>query len=204
MDGAVQWNNSAFFMIWENLQVAGQDPTRAFGFIGNAGEAEVNGFETELIGRLGNLDLTAAVTILGKRELTEDQVSDSVVAPGKAGDKIPQIPEMTASFTAQYNFQPPITGWDAFVRVEGSHKGSSNTQLRPEAGNNRFKDSFQLFNARLGFRNEERALDVQLFLENIADEAPDISIGTGGGQPTSKITSRPRTLGISVTQAFGS
>ena len=125
MGGAVQWNNSAFFMTWENLQVAGQDPTGAFGFIGNAGEAEVNGVETEVIGRFGNLDLTAALTFLGKRELTEDQVSESVVAPGKAGDEIPEIPEMTASFMAQYNFQPPIAGWDAFVRVEGNHKGSS-------------------------------------------------------------------------------
>ena len=204
MDGAVQWNNAAFFMLWENLQVDGDDPTGAFGFIGNAGEAEVMGFETEVIGRFGNLDLTAALTFLGKRELTEDQVSESVLAPGKAGDKIPQIPEMTASFAAQYNFQPPITGWDAFVRVEGSHKGSSNTGLRPDSGANRFKDAFQLFNARLGFRNEERALNVQLFLENIADEAPDIAIGTGGGQPTNKITSRPRTLGLSVTKAFGS
>ena len=204
MGGAVQWNNSAFFMTWENLQVAGQDPTGAFGFIGNAGEAEVNGVETELIGRFGNVDLTAALTFLGKRELSEDQVSDSVVAPGKAGDKIPEIPEMTASFMAQYNFTPPITGWDAFVRVEGSHKGSSWTQLRPEAGNNRFKDSFQLFNARLGFSNQERGLDLQLFLENIADEQPDIAIGTGGGQPTNKITSRPRTVGLAVTQAFGS
>ncbi len=203
MEGAVQWNNAAFFMQWENLQVDGDDPTGAFGFIGNAGEAEVTGIETELIGRFGNLDLTAALTYLGKRELTEDQVSESVLAPGKAGDDIPQIPELTASFMAQYNFQPPITGWDAFVRLEGSHKGSSWTQLRPDAGNNRFKDSYALFNARLGFRNEERALDVQLFLENIADEAPDIAIGTGGGQPTSKITSRPRTIGLAVTQAFG-
>ena len=204
MGGAVQWNNSAFFMTWENLQVAGRDPTGAFGFIGNAGEAEVNGVETEFIGRLGNVDLTAALTFLGKRELTEDQVSDSVVAPGKAGDKIPEIPEMTASFMAQYNFQPPIAGWDAFVRVEGSHKGSSWTELRPDAGANRFKDSFQLFNARLGFSNQERGLDLQLFLENIADEQPDIAIGVGGGQPTYKITSRPRTIGLAVTQAFGS
>lgn len=204
MDGAVQWNNAAFFMLWENLQVDGDDPTGAFGFIGNAGEAEVVGFETELVGRFGNLDLTGALTFLSKRELTEDQVSESVLAPGKAGDKIPQIPELTASFAAQYNFQPPITGWDAFVRLEGNHKGSSNTDLRPNSGANRFKDSYQLFNARLGFRNEERALNVQLFLENIADEAPDISIGTGGGQPTNKITARPRTVGLSVTQAFGS
>ena len=61
-----------------------------------------------------------------------------------------------------------------------------------------------MFNARLGFSNEERGLDLQLFLENIADEQPDIAIGTGGGQPTSKITSRPRTVGLAVTQAFGS
>ena len=204
MGGAVQWNNAAFFMTWENLQVAAQDPTGAFNFIGNAGEAEVTGVETELLGRFGNFDITAALTYLGKRELTEDQVSDSVRAPGLAGDTIPRIPELTASFAAQYNFQPPITGWDAFFRVEGSHKGSSWTQLRPTAGTNRYQDSFNLFNARLGFRNEERALGLQLFVENLSDEQPDLLINAANGQPTSKITARPRTVGLSVTQAFGS
>ncbi|MDE0680934.1 MAG: TonB-dependent receptor [Gammaproteobacteria bacterium] len=203
LGGAVQWNNAAFWMTWENLQVAAQDPTGAFNFIGNAGEAEVTGVETELLGRFGNLDLTAALTYLGKRELTEDQVSESVRAPGLAGDTIPRIPELTASFAAQYNFQPPITGWDAFVRIEGSHKGDSWTQLRPTAGTNRYQDSFNLFNARLGFGNGERALTLQLYIENLTDEQPDLFINAANGQPTSKITSRPRTVGLSVTQVFG-
>jgi len=54
-----------------------------------------------------------------------------------------------------------------------------------------------------GFGNDERALALQLHVENLADEQPDLFIDSGNGEPTSKITSRPRTVGLSVTQAFG-
>ncbi len=200
----VRWNTALFHLEWDNLQVAGQDPTGAFGFIGNAGKAEVQGLEMELHARPNaSWDFTASLTWLPKRELTEDQVSDEVVAPGLAGDKIPRIPEVTAAFTAQYNYSLPLEDWTGFARLEGIHKGKSETELRPTSPNNRFQDAYEIVNARLGFRNERLDLDVMLFAENLFDKAGDVFIGVGNGEPTFKYTNRPRTVGLEVIKYFG-
>ena len=204
-DNRVTLNASVFFMEWDNLQVAGQDVTGAFGFIGNAGKAEINGIEVELAAAAGaNFYFTGQVSYLSKHELTEDQVSDDIVAPGLKGDQLPRVPELTAAFTAQYNYQLPIDNWDGSVRFEGSYTGDSYTELRPTASANRYQDSYSLFNFRASFRSEPMDLSMTFFIENMFDERADIFIGGGsGGQPTSKITSRPRTIGVQVTKGFG-
>ena len=198
-------NASVFFMEWDNLQVAGQDLTGAFGFIGNAGKAEVQGIEVELASSLGDsFYVTGQFTYLSKKELTEDQISSDIVAPGLSGDELPRVPEFTAGFTAQYNYELPLPGWDGAVRVEGSYTGDSFTQLRPDAGANRFQDSYSIVNLRATFRNHDMDLNLALFIENIFDEDGDVFIdGPGGGQPTSKITNRPQTIGVRVTKGFG-
>ena len=90
------------------------------------------------------------------------------------------------------------------MRVEGSYTGDSFTQLRPDAGANRFQDSYSIVNLRATFRNHDMDLDLALFIENIFDEDGDVFIdGPGGGQPTSKITNRPQTIGVRVTKGFG-
>jgi len=204
-DNRTVLNASVFFMEWDNLQVAGRDLTGAFGFISNAGTAEVQGTEVELATTLGeNFYVTAQVTYLAKKELTEDQKSTEVIAAGLAGDDIPRVPEITAGFTAQYSYQLPIPGWDGAFRVEGSYTDDSFTQFRPTSEENRYQDSYSIVNARANFRNDEMDLDLGLFIENVFDEDGDVSIGGGAGsQPTSKITNRPRTIGVRVTKGFG-
>jgi outer membrane receptor protein involved in Fe transport len=191
-------------MEWENLQVDGEDPTGAFGFIGNAGTAEINGVETELFWNpTDNLTFTGQLTYLWKKELTEDQVSDDVVAPGLDGDEIPRIPEWTAAFTAQYDYQLQLADWDGFVRFEGSYTDDSQTELRPGSINDRAQDDYSIFNARFGFRNDDMDLDVILFAENFTNEDGDVFIQAANGQPTSKITNRPRTIGVQLVKGFG-
>jgi len=204
-DNRTTLNSSVFLMEWDNLQVAGQDTTGAFGFIGNAGTAEVQGIEVELASAIGdNFYLTGQVTYLSKKELTEDQVSDDIVAPGLAGDQLPRIPEWTAGFTAQYSYQLPLAGWDGAVRLEGSYTDESFTQLRPDAAANRFQDSYTILNFRATFRNNDMDLDIALFIENVFDERGDVYIeGPGGGQPSSKVTNRPETVGVRFTKGFG-
>ncbi len=147
-DGRVTLNVSAFLMEWDNLQVSGQDATGAFGFIGNAGTAEVQGIEVELSSSItDNFDLMASLTYLSKHELTEDQVTTTFVASGKAGDQLPRVPEMTASFIAQYNYILPVPGWNGAFRFEGNYTDDSFTQLNPSNGNNRYQDSYSIFNA---------------------------------------------------------
>ncbi len=199
------FNASVFLMEWENLQVAGQDITGAFGFIGNAGSAEVQGIELEYAAAIGDhLYVTAQVTHLSKKELTEDQVTSDFEANGVKGDEIPRVPELTAGFTAQYSFDLPIQEWQGAVRLEGSFTDDSFTTLSPADSSRRFQDSYSIFNARANFRNDSLDLDLTLFIENIFDEEGDVFIGGGsGGQPTSKITNRPQTVGVQVTKGFG-
>lgn len=205
LDGRLVVNAAIFQLDWDNLQVAGQDPTGAFGFIGNAGSAEVTGTEIEVFAKVfDNWDFTAGLSWLPTRELTADQVSDDVIAPGLDGDLIPRIPEMTANFTAQYSYQ--LTGdmaaWSGFVRAEGSHKGDSQTELRPTSPNNRFQDEYNIVSFRAGFRNEDIDLDFVLFVENAFDEDGDVFIGVGNGEPTFKYTNRPRTVGFEIRKGF--
>jgi len=199
------FNASVFLMEWENLQVAGQDITGAFGFIGNAGSAEVQGIELEYASAIGdNIYVTAQLTHLMKKELTEDQVTSDFEANGEKGDQIPRVPELTAGFTAQYSFELPTPDWQGAVRIEGSYTDDSYTSLSPTASNRRFQDSYSIFNARANFRNDSLDLDLTIFIENIFDEEGDVFIGGGsGGQPTSKITNRPQTVGVQITKGFG-
>ena len=204
-DNRTTLNASVFFMEWENLQVAGRDPTGAFGFIGNAGTAEVQGVEVELASAIGaNFYVTGQVTYLSKKELSEDQISDVIVAPGLKGDQLPRVPEWTAGFTAQYTWDLPVQDWLGAVRLEGSYTDDSFTSLRPDDSTNRYQDSYSIFNARANFRNDAMDLDLTLFIENIFDEDGDVFIGGGsGGQPTNKVTNRPQTIGVQVTKGFG-
>lgn len=198
-------NASAFLMEWENLQVAGQDVTGAFGFIGNAGSAEVQGTEVDVTTWLGDsFYLTGQLTYLTKKELTEDQVTTDFQAQGQAGDEIPRVPELTAAFAAQYNFETPVPDWYGSFRLEGSYTDESFTALSPNDTSRRFQDSYQIYNARASFRNDLLDLDVTLFVENIFDEEGDVFIGGGtGGEPTSKVTNRPQTVGVQLTKGFG-
>lgn len=199
------FNASGFLMDWDNLQVAGQDVTGAFGFIGNAGSAEVQGTEMDFTTWLGqNFYLQGQLTYLFKKELTEDQVTSDFQAQGKKGDEIPRVPEFTAGFAAQYNYETPVPDWYGSLRFEGSYTDDSYTALSPDDTSRRFQDSYQIFNARANFRNDPMDLDVTLFIENIFDEEGDVFIGGGtGGEPTSKITNRPQTVGLQVTKGFG-
>lgn len=214
-DNRAIFNAAVFHIVWDNLQVSGQDPTGAFGFVGNAGKAEVTGVEAELFASpTENWDLTFGLSWLPKKELTEDQVSDEIVAPGKAGDEIPRIPEWTANATAQYNFPLPVSGSDAwwgFLRGEFAYKDGSSTELRPfeisptgqvSSPNQRDQRSYEIVNLRFGVHAEAWDADIILFAENVFNVAGDVFISAANGQPTNKITNRPRTIGLQFNKRF--
>lgn len=212
LNNSLVLNGAAFMLEWEDLQVAGQDPTGAFGFIGNAGSAEVNGMELEIFAKPSTAwDLTAGVSWLPTRELTADQISDEVVAPGRDGDLIPRIPEVTANLMAQYSydFTGGLSDWGGYIRGEYAYRSHSNTELRvaPLPGsapspNNRFQDEYAIVNFRAGFVNDGTGLAFAVFAENLLDEEGDVFIGVGNGEPTFKYTNRPRTIGFEVTKQF--
>jgi len=196
--------NAAIYQIdWSNIQVTGRDPTNSFGFIGNAGSARIQGMEVEIQARpVDGFDISTGFNWLPKRELTENQVSDDIAAPGLKGDKIPRIPAFTANFSAQYSTALAVDGWNGFIRGDYSYKGKSGTELRPTASTYRVQHGFSIVNARIGANNDNNGLGFALYMDNVFDVQGDVYLSAAANVPTTKITNRPRTIGIEVTKSF--
>ena len=196
--------NAAVYRIdWKNIQVTGRDPTGTFGFIGNAGDARFEGVELEVQARpTKRLELSGGFNWLPKHELSEDQVSTSIVATGRKGDKIPRIPTFTATLSAQYTVPLPKEGWSGYVRGDYSYKGKAGTELRPTAATYRTQQAFSLVNLRVGVDNSDNGLGVALYASNVFDKAGDVYLVAGTAQPTYKVTNQPRTIGLTVNKQF--
>ena len=196
--------NAAIYQVdWSNIQVTGRDPTNSFGFIGNAGSARIQGLEFEVQSRpVDGLQLSGGLNWLPKRELTEDQISQDISAPGRKGDKIPRIPAFTANFSAQYTMDLAVDGWSGWIRGDYSYKGKSGTELRPNSSLYRMQRAFSIFNARIGADNEDLGLGIALYMDNVFDVQGDVFLAAAANVPTTKITNRPRTIGIELSKRF--
>ena len=204
LDGRLILNSSAFLIDWDNIQVSGRDPTGSFAFIGNAGAAEVQGLEIEAFMQpVRSLNVTAGLSWLPKRELTENQVNATVQAPGRKGDNLPRIPEYTANFSVQYERTlEALPNWSAWVRGDWSYHGKSHTELRPTAATDRIQEDYDITNIRFGARKDDSGLDVALYVNNVFDIQGDVFIVGATATPTVKYTNMPRTIGVELTKQF--
>ncbi|RMF10878.1 MAG: TonB-dependent receptor [Alphaproteobacteria bacterium] len=203
-DGRVNLNLAAFYVDWSDIQVAGNDPTGAFGFVGNAGAAEVQGLEIELTVRPATgLDFSGGISWLPKRELTEDQISDEVVAPGRKGDKIPFVPEVPANAMAQYTFPLAVSeGWNGFIRGEFAYHGKSNSELNTESRFNRKQRAYEIVNLRAGAFDLDAGFNLTFYVENVFDKRGDLRVRTEDSLITVKWTNTPRTIGLDLSKTF--
>ena len=197
-------NMAAFDIDWSNIQVSGRDPTGSFGFISNAGEARVTGLEFETFAHpVRGLDLSAGFEYLPERQLTQNQVNDVVVAPGRKGDKLPRIPEWTGDLSAQYeHILGVVPDWQAFVRSDWVYHGQSATDFEPSASDYRIQHAYSITNFRVGASNERTGYDLAIYLTNAFDVHGDVYIVASTAQPTMKYTNQPRTIGFDVTKKF--
>jgi iron complex outermembrane receptor protein len=204
LDGRLIVNSSAFLIDWDNIQVSGRDPTGSFAFIGNAGAAEVQGLELETFFQpIRSLNLSAGVSWLPKRELTEDQVNATVAAPGRKGDNLPRIPEWTANFSVQYEHSlSALPNWSAWIRGDWAYHGKSHTELRPTAATDRVQEDYDITNIRIGARKEDSGLDVALYVNNVFNIQGDVFLVGATATPTLKYTNMPRTIGVDLTKRF--
>ncbi|MDT8321537.1 MAG: TonB-dependent receptor [Xanthomonadales bacterium] len=208
-------NGAIFNLDWDNMQVNAEDPTGAFGFVTNAGAAEVWGTELEVFALpTPNLSIGFGVSWLPKRELTEDQSTIVIIggeevplfAPGKKGDDIPNIPEVTINGNAHYSYAiPAAADWSGWVRGEFFYRSDSRSQLQSFQdgnANDRPLDGYGIVNLRAGFDNSAWDGQIVFFVTNIADKQGDVQITGANGEPTSKVTNRPRTFGVEFSKRF--
>jgi iron complex outermembrane recepter protein len=198
-------NASIFDIEWDNIQVSGRDPTGSFGFISNAGKARVTGLEFEsFVHPVRGLDFSAGFEYLPERQLTQDEVNNVVVAPGKAGDKLPRIPGFTGDVSTQYTHSlSALPEWAAWARADYAYHGQSATDFRPNSfATYRIQHAYEITNFRVGATNERTGLDLALYLDNAFDVQGDVYLVAATATPTAKYTNQPRTIGLEVTKKF--
>ncbi|WP_010127390.1 TonB-dependent receptor [Sphingomonas sp. KC8] len=195
--------NVAVFQIdWENMQVSGRTLNNAFSFISNAGAARVRGAELELNARpIDGMQVNLNSTYLDAK-LTEDQISDTVSAPGRKGNRMPYIPRFTAGATVEY-------GWEVspslkmVTRADINHVGASYSEFRPDNALRIKLKPYQLANMRVGLEEADGRWAAYVFLNNVFD-AVAINHASQSSTPNSySVTSAtPRTIGVNLRTKF--
>jgi iron complex outermembrane receptor protein len=192
-------NASAYWIEWSDMQVAGSRPDGLFRFVSNAGAARILGVEAEVSGRpLSGLEVGAFAS-LARARLTEDQRNASVVAPGRAGDRIPYVPQGTAGMAGEYT-----RGLSSYLagsmRFDVSYVGSAASELRSDNPFYRRIESRWLLGARLSVEARDQRWQAALFAQNLLNQA-SVTTATATGVSTGQtlVSSVPQlTVGLEL------
>ena len=203
LDGRLVLNGGVYYILWDNIQVGDRtSDDNAFSFTSNAGEARVLGLEIEANARpVPGLDLTATLGIVDA-QLTEDQPTENFGFGGRDGDPFPNVPNITASFSAQYAW-PLGNALEGVVRGDVSTVDSSRTEFNPTSPINNKKSAYTLVNVQFGLRGDT-GWQANVFVDNLFDELAEINIieAPGNLTPKSIVPNRPRTVGINLRYGF--
>ena len=196
-------NLSAFRIDWDNMQVTSTTANGAVTFITNASSAQIDGVELETFALVSpDFDVSFAAAYTDAR-LSENVTAllPVVLAPGREGDRIPNVPKFSASLAAEYR-HPLGASLQGSVRADVSYVGATFSELRP---NNPFYeeiDAYTLTNLRLRIASQASNWNADLFVNNVLDE---VAIGRVLSGPFGKglaFSSPPRTVGINLTKKF--
>ncbi len=204
-------NGTIYTIRWSDIQVSDVDPTGGFTFINNAGKAQVDGFEFEIVGRPARgLDITLTGGYQRAR-LTQDQPAgggggdeeeeEEGGVPGLKGDRMPHVPKFTGSAAIQYRHPLGQSGdWDGIARADISYVGSSRTKFRPNDPFFHIKRSYALVNFRIGVEADD--WNASIFINNVFDKRADVNIVEGFADTLQIFTNRPRTAGVNIKKRF--
>ena len=123
------------------------------------------------------------------------------VAVNLHGKKLPNAPEWTVSFGAQYTWD--VTDWRVTLRGDYYRQGDSWARVYNSVSDK--LKGYQNINATLTLANPGWNFDVQLFVKNLTNETPitDAYVtDDSSGLFANTFTLDPRTYGVAVTKRF--
>ena len=196
LDDRLDLNLAAFRVDWDDMQVTGASRTNAaVRFIANAGAARIDGVELEAT----VLPLTGLQVSLGgswlDAKLRENQVNADLIAPGLEGDRIPNVPEYSASLALEYG-RPLGATLQGSVRTDVNYVGETASEFRPNSVFFERIDAYTLTNLRLRVGDAGATWNVDLYVNNLFDE---VAIGRVLSSPFGfdlTLSSPPRTIGM--------
>ncbi len=188
-DGLLQWNASAFYYDYQDIQT--QVPTALGLTFTNAEEAEITGLETDIAwAPVDGLTIRAGIGWL------DSEFKD----PGLDGNSLPNAPELQYNAIVRY-----ATSFDnglGFV-IQGDMKYSD--EMYKEATNNPLAqtEDYTLYNARVALTGNDGAWEVALWGKNLSNESYlESTFVVDFFGVTGDLYNTPRTYGATVSYNF--
>jgi outer membrane receptor protein involved in Fe transport len=197
-DGRVRVNAAAFYIDWKDQQVPTGTLCRFSGAVLNVGEVESKGFELEV-----QAAATDRLTFMVSGSYIDAEIKEDFQLPGAtvppfafAGDPLPDIPDWSGAFMADYRF-PAFGDWEGFVRGDYRYTAERSGNIL----NTFEKEAYGEGNLHFGITDAN--WEIMLYVENVTDERPTLNVVTGGlaGHPI-ELTLVPRTYGVTVRRNF--
>lgn len=201
LDRKLFLNGAVYYIDWSDIQVSQQasNGTVSFGYTGNGGKGEVKGIEMTLEARpVPGLD----INLSGNYNTAKLAQDNPIPATGRKGDRIPYVPEVTASGSVSYSTFVDSLGVDASFGADVSYQGSMATKFNRTIANYQPLDAYWLVGLRAGISKGPWSLNLNA--TNLFNDQTTINYNeiVPGVYPLGYYTNRPRTVTLSGMVKF--
>lgn len=197
-NGRMIFNASVFRSDWDNLQQRVFLPS-GFLFIDNVGKASMTGVEVELKGKLSKeLELNGA---FGYVKATIEE--GSVLTGASDGDRVLNVPEVTASAGLQYS-KAISEDRGMYARLDLQYTGDRLNTFDPRNNPDFVFDAFTVLNTRIGYTTNkyEFAIFARNLTNTIGNYGDIVSLAAVPFGRTRYQTSRPSSFGVNLKYNF--
>jgi outer membrane receptor protein involved in Fe transport len=196
LDSRLSVNGDVYYEDWSNIQqqVA---PGCGYKFTTNAGKARVYGAELE-IAVIPVVGLTLSQSVGYTHATNSTTVTEAGVV---SGDRLLDVPEVTANTTVTYRYPLPLAqSSNLVVRLNNSYVDS----IQDITFSRNTLPSYDLLNSRVGVETDRWS--AMLFVDNLTDKKALLS-DTGALSANVSIfnrvaTNQPRTVGVDLNYRF--
>jgi outer membrane receptor protein involved in Fe transport len=207
-NGTVRWNGAVFYEKWDDMIFTLARPgDNGVNSLANVGGAKSVGIESDIILRLGQLEITGSGAYINA-ELTEDFIeadssgNQTVVAP--KGTRLPVQPKFKSTLAARYNYT--LGSSDAFFQATMNSQSGTRTFLLIRDNNGAGNTTgFTTFDFSAGIKLGD--VSIEAFIENAFDKRGVLTRNTACGPSYCGIYARnypikPQFFGIKMGQRF--
>ena len=188
----LQFNGSAYFIEWTDMQVSRFDPQNVsiLTFIENAADSEIFGVEGDVVWAA-----TDGLTLFGAFSYNDTEVTDvsaQVIDLAPVGSELPLVPKF--QFAARARYEAPVGPYLGYVQAGVQYAGKSFSSL--VAAEREEQSSYTTADMSVGASRDQWSAEI--FVENLTDERAELFINDQ--DDIRRIaTNRPRTVGLRVS-----
>ncbi|MGI9271328.1 MAG: TonB-dependent receptor [Woeseiaceae bacterium] len=209
-DGRVQFNLTAYSMVWDDMQIEAEDPTPNLFTLGivNFPEATLEGIEAMLNWRPSETVTIAANLGINNAELSKSGTLEVDGAPidrsAEKGTRLPLTPDWKGSLTIDKYFENRVFGAESSIGIGIAHTGESVNSLAGIQSVEfdqpvRTQGGYTLVNFRYTLEGDDWT--AAFYVNNVTNEYAEDFYNDRWAQ-TRLSVNRPRTMGVTYRKHF--